>query len=339
MNLYLYPEGANNNNGYGFAVERDYQNNVHLKDDIIIWYTILNKKDLWHLKDTDFIIKKNSFISIKSIYNILKGKERTELLEDELSFIKKQKFDKIFCGDTIFYNSIRNKFPNTPIIVRFHNCFSRIYDRQKLLRLPIGWKFSLKLKNMYNLERRIFNDSKVHKIFISKEDQDYYTSMTGKYNDSETWSMNVDYELMNNKRRDINYTNKIIWYGGVESHKESSVIWFIKNVYPIIKNEIPDIEFHLWGRSTEKFDDKKKGIYGHGFYQSKNFPDYNSLYINPDLIGGGVKIKLHTLIEEGIPFISTPFGFEGYPKELIDHKFCIVAECDKWADTIIKILK
>lgn len=33
---------------------------------------------------------------------------------------------------------------------------------------------------MYKLERMIFNDSNSRKIFISKEDYNYYTTMYGK---------------------------------------------------------------------------------------------------------------------------------------------------------------
>lgn len=338
MNLYLFPEAANNNNGYGFAVERDFQRIQPQEDDMIVWYTISERKDIGHLKDKDIIIKKNTKLSTKSFCNIILGRERTEIKANELQFLKGHIFNSIFCGDTIFYNAIRKLFPDTPIIVRFHNCFARIHDRKKLIKTPLDWKFNLKLRNMYKLERNILNDSNTYKIFISDEDRDYYTSMFGQYEDSETWIMKVDTQQIKNKRVSINYSNKIVWFGGIESHKESSVLWFIKDILPKIKEKIKNIEFHLWGRGTNKFNDNKNGIYAHGYYKETGFPTNNALYINPDLIGGGVKIKLATLIEEGIPFISTPFGFEGYPKELIDNNYCIVVEKEKWVETIIRIL-
>lgn len=39
----------------------------------------------------------------------------------------------------------------------------------------------------------------------------------------------------------------------------------------------------------------------------------------------------------GVPFISTPFGFEGYSKKLIDNKYCFITETDKWVVTIKRL--
>ena len=68
-------------------------------------------------------------------------------------------------------------------------------------------------------------------------------------------------------------------------------------------------------------------------------PSYTSLYINPDIIGGGIKLKLQTLIEAGVPFISSVFGYEGYSKSMIDNRYIIVEEDTHWAEKIIKIIK
>ena len=40
-----------------------------------------------------------------------------------------------------------------------------------------------------------------------------------------------------------------------------------------------------------------------------------------------------------IPFITTPFGFEGYSTSLIDDFFCVVKEGEKWSETIINFIK
>ena len=339
MNLFLFPEAANTNNGYGFAVEKDFLKLHPSKSDLIVWYTILEKEDMGYLKSNDIIIKKNKTLSIKSIYNIFIGKDRTELLINELRFLKTQSFENIFCGDTIFYNAIRALFPNAYISVRFHNCFARIYDRKRLLRLTLDWKFSLKVINMYKLERQIFNDKKVNKIFISNEDRNYYTTMYGRKFDSEVWPIDVDINKIKKNRRPIKYSHSIVWFGGVESHKKASLVWFINEILPIIKDAIPDVEFHLWGRGTEKFNNHDQGVFAHGFFQGTGMPLKNAIYINPDLIGGGVKIKIQTYLENGIPFVSSPFGYEGYSMDLIDNKYCFVEENDNWADRIIKIFK
>lgn len=339
MNLFIFPELARSNNGYGYAVEKDYLRLSPSNDDIVVWYTVMDKEDYQKNPEQSFIIQKNDFFSVKSVCNILLGKDRTELWSKELKFLTKYSFDYIFCGDTVLYRAVRKIFPNNQIEVRFHNCFARIYDRKRLLRLSFDFKFDLKLKNMYKLERMIFNDSNSRKIFISKEDYDYYTTMYGKQDDSELWMMDINQEIVNANRKRFKLDAKIVWYGGVESHKYASLEWFATDVFPIVKKAIPNVEFHLWGRGTHSFDNPQNGIFAHGFFEGDGVPIKNAIYINPDLIGGGVKIKLSTFLENGVPFITTPFGFEGYSTSLIDDFFCVVMEGEKWSETIINFIK
>ena len=191
---------------------------------------------------------------------------------------------------------------------------------------------------MTTLESEIFRDRNVYKIFISDEDRDFYRSTYGVFDDSESWLFSPDIKLMKSNRKVLHLDNKVTWFGGVESHKECSVRWFVNSVLPQLRSSIPDIEFHLWGKNTRQFDDPHHNIYGHGFYSGEEMPLNNSLYVNPDIIGGGVKLKLMTLMENGVPFVSTPFGFEGYERSLIDGEFCSVVEEKKWAEEILKVL-
>lgn len=340
MNLYLFPEAACNINGYGFAVKAAYERLKIVQNDVVVWYTSFPKEKMMYVRPQDYIIKRPSFFSYKSVVNTIRRTNRSEIHVSDLNFLKNRIFDNIYCDETCFYHAIRKLFPNQRITVRFHNSFARIHDRLKLLDARhIDFLYSLTLKNMYRLERDVMRDSNVYKIFLSDEDRSYYTSHYGKTSDSEVFYFVPDINKTKENRNDKPVDHRLIWYGGVESHKKSSIDWFISDVLPKIKDKYHDVEFHLWGRGTEQFDDKKKSIFGHGFYQGEGNPSDCSLYLNPDIIGGGVKIKLLSLMESGARIISTPFGFEGYKKELIDDRYCIVAEEGKWADTIIIYLQ
>ena len=126
-----------------------------------------------------------------------------------------------------------------------------------------------------------------------------------KTNDADVWGIDVDIEKAMSKRKRVGIASKVIWFGGVEAHKKSSVKWFLNDIWPEIKRKLPDIEFHLWGNRTQKFDNPSLNIYGHGFYSGNDLlQEGKGLFINPDIIGGGVKIKVKSLIEQGVPFIS-----------------------------------
>lgn len=339
MDLYIYPQAANNLNGYSIGVEAAYQRQTPKEDDIVVWMTTYPKKDMWHLRGNDYIIKYPSKISWRSILNLISLKWFTVLSVGDLNFLTKYKFDNIICDEEIFYPALRKLFPNNKISVRFHNCYARIYDRLKLLDRKVDFKYYYVLHCSYRLERQIMRDENVFKIFISDEDRNYYTSHFGIKSDSEVFEFLPNMDSVNQNRIQTHFDNRLIWFGGVESHKKSSIEWFINSVFPKVKKQLPNIEFHLWGARTTMFDNPEKGVYGHGFFDGNGMPSYESLYVNPDIIGGGIKLKLLSLLENGIPFISTPFGFEGYNYDLVDNKYCFVVEENKWAEFIVDFLQ
>lgn len=336
MNLYIFPGAPGKNDGYSIGVEFAIKKLQPQKDDIIVWYTNLPKDKIEGYREHHFIINKASLYSIRSFSNILCGRARLELNYNDLSFLQKFDFDAIHCDEVYFYRALRKIFPDKSINVRLHNCYARILDRKKLLKLVLDSKFTKTLKVMYNLEREIFNDRNTYKIFISEEDRNYYTNNFGITSDSEVWPYVPDVAKRNDSTQVI-FEHKLVWFGGIQSHKKASVDWFVNTQFPLIKQIIPDVELHMWGLGTIEYNNPANHIYGYGFYDGKDkYPMSNALYINPDIIGGGIKLKLLKLLEDGVPFVTTPFGYEGYPQSLIDNKKVLVAEPPLMADVIIK---
>lgn len=336
MDLYIFPQSAALDNGYGLAINSAYLKLAPKRDDLIVWYT--NDESFLLLRENDIIINRPSYANPIRFYNVFLNKPSTQPLIKSFYFLKDSKFDNIHCDEVIFYDILRHYFPNQHINLRFHNCYARIRDRSRLLNRKMDFKFNLLLKAFYRLEQRIFNDRNLTKIFISKEDCAYYISTTGYKNDSIIWDVYVDEDKVKKVRKvkQLSFEKKIIWLGGVDTHKKKSIKWFISEVLPQVKKEIPNVEFHLFGKGTSQFDQLSKNIFGHGYYDKKGLPFGGvGLYVNPDIIGGGVKIKLTQLLETGIPFISSSFGYEGYDDNLIDNKFCNVVAEDAWSETII----
>ena len=338
MNLYIFPEAACNTNGYGIGVAEAYTRLDIKPEDMVVWMTTMPNEKMMYLRDQDIIIQRPKTLSLKSLINSIMGNNRSELWVSDLSFLNGKRFDNIYCDEVIFFRALRKIYPDQFITVRLHNCFARIYDRLRLLGRKVDLKFLIILRNMYNLEKDVFNDNNSFKIFISNEDRDYYTSHYGKTSDSSVFDYSVNIPKAKENRQPLSLDNRLIWYGGVESHKKAAIDWFIAEVLPQVKSAIPDIEFHLWGKNTVQFDKPSSKIFGHGFYDGDGMPSHSSLYVNPDIIGGGIKLKLMSLIESGVPVISSPFGFEGYSHDMIDNEYCIVQEDAKWAQFIVNYL-
>lgn len=340
MNLFLFPEAAYDTNGYGIAVKEAYMRLSPQAEDDVVWITSIPKERMQFLREKDYILNRAKYLSIKSVINILKKTNRSEPSVNDLSFLKGKTYDNIYCDETLFYHAIRKLFPKQKLTVRFHNSFARIHDRLKLLQdRSVDLMYQVTLNNMYCLERDVMNDKNVYKIFLTEEDRYYYTSHYGITSDSEVYDFGFDYDAIKKNRISLQLDHRLIWYGGLESHKLSSVEWFVNKVLPVVRKSIPDIEFHLWGKGTQPLDNPSVNVFGHGFFEGDDMPSRNSLYVNPDIIGGGIKIKLMSLLNSGVPVISSPFGFEGYSHHIIDDEYCIVQEENKWAEFIITYLK
>lgn len=324
-------------NGYGIVVSMDYQILKPDDSDLIVWYTNVNENPLY--KAEDKILSRPSKYCTRRVINLLCKRFGSEVNVKDLKFLNGIMFDEIFCGDTIFYRAIRYLYPNKQIYVRFHNCYSRILTRKETLGIRIDPKLKLDLYTMCKLEKQIFKDPMAYKIFISDEDKLYYNLITGQ-DDAKVSGLTIDTGKASMNRKLLNNINKLVWIGGVESHKKVSMKWFCDVIFPEIRKRVPDCELHLWGNRTRQFNNHKNKIYAHGILNSNEFPyKENALYINPDIIGGGVKVKVKTYFEEGIPLISTPFGFEGYQAKLIDNEYCIVAKPEDWISKILHVLR
>lgn len=337
MRLLLFPSYPVTTNGYGIAVREDIHRLTVNEKDQVIWYVTKEDSTFSHGQ----VINRYGKFSFKRFYNFLRMRHNTEVYLSDLNGVKADEIDEIFCGEVVFYRALRQLFPNKKIIVRFHNCFARVHDRVNLLgnSNSLSLLYRLNLSVFYSLEREIMSDKNVYKIFISNEDRYYYTSNFGKYDDSEVWGFTPDINRINQNRKKLSTISKIVWYGGLDSHKIDSVNWFVSSVFAKLKIDHPDLEFHLYGKGTVAFNDEKNGIYGHGFYDGNDMPFMDSaLYINPDLTGGGVKIKLISYFESGVRFLTTPFGYEGYAESLVDNKYCFVKPSDEWLDFITELV-
>lgn len=333
MDLYIFPEFPESQNGYGIAV-REVLNMLSVKEDDIVVYhtnTINRQKNV-------ICLPYSPLYSLYRIGNVIHNRLSTELPVSKLSFLRKYDIENIYCDEVLFYRALRYLFPSKVIKVRFHNLYSRILSRKKLLALKVDWKFDYLLDAATKLEKEIINDSLAYKIFISQEDLNFYQLITGRFSDCTVWPFRP--KLPNISLEQPKSISKLIWFGGIDTHKKKSIDWFVNKVLPKIQQSISEIEFHLWGRRTEMYNNPSRKIFGHGFWVMEGFPCVEgALYVNPDIIGGGVKLKLFSLIEEGIPFVSTVFGFEGYDKKMIDNSMRIVTDTEHFAEAIISRLQ
>lgn len=123
---------------------------------------------------------------------------------------------------------------------------------------------------------------------------------------------------------DETYTDKgfeqrkdLIFIGSFDhSPNYDGLKWFLENVYPIVKNMIPEIRLHVIGQNPPKqlveFADKDESISVHGFVPDINqFMATARISIAPLRYGAGVKGKVGLSMMKGLPVAASEVAVEG----------------------------
>ncbi|MFA6128991.1 MAG: glycosyltransferase family 4 protein [Bacteroidales bacterium] len=100
---------------------------------------------------------------------------------------------------------------------------------------------------------------------------------------------------------------------------QNGIRWFIRSVWPLVRKEIPHIEFHLAGRNAPRnFESQVSapGVKFHGEIEdSASFIHDHPIFVVPLFAGSGMRIKLLDYMAAGRATITTSIGAEGIPVE------------------------
>lgn len=127
------------------------------------------------------------------------------------------------------------------------------------------------------------------------------------------------FEKMNEPIKNFSGRNRILFVGGF-THKPNvdAVLWFVKDVWPLVLNVLPDAHFTVVGSNApmEILQLDSGSVSVKGFLSDD---ELDSIYrqtritVVPLRYGAGVKGKTVEALQQGIPVVSTSFGVEGLP--------------------------
>jgi glycosyltransferase involved in cell wall biosynthesis len=95
-----------------------------------------------------------------------------------------------------------------------------------------------------------------------------------------------------------------------------AVKWFVDGVYPLIRQQRPDVEFDVVGARPPAellaLNDADLGINVTGYVEDPTpYQQRAAVMVVPLLAGGGMRVKILNAMAEGIPIVSTTLGHEG----------------------------
>lgn len=111
---------------------------------------------------------------------------------------------------------------------------------------------------------------------------------------------------------------RAIWVGGMnDEYNREAVLYFAKNIMPIIRTQIPDFRWRVVGRDSPPALVKMASLAGSGIELVGFVDDLAKHYLDSAIVvvpltsGGGTKLKVLEAMAMGRAVITTPIGAEG----------------------------
>jgi glycosyltransferase involved in cell wall biosynthesis len=212
-----------------------------------------------------------------------------------------------------FIDQLRAKFPNTSVVLRQVNVEHLVFERNAAqVNNPLRKWF---LKDQSHLMKK-FEIQKMKKAdyvtAISQNDINSYR----KYLPEKDFFLNTAGAHLKPEPSEARDPSMILavsnwkWQPNIDG-----LNWFLKNVWPDIEQEHPQLELHIAGEGlTDTFKQKYTfdNIHYLGFVDDIDTLRLKaSIFIAPLLSGSGMKLKILEALAAGLPTVTTTFGVEG----------------------------
>ncbi len=266
-----------------------------------------------------------------------------EFEDKVIEILSKNKYD-IIQLETLYiapYIETIRKHSNAKVILRAHNIEHLIWDRiTKTTKNPIK-KFYLshlsKTLKKYELESLDKFDGIAT---ITKTDAEFF-----KKTGTKTPIVDIPFGINLNKFQlsDAEYEFPSLFHIGSMNWmpNEEGIDWFLKKVWDLVNEKMPDLKFYLAGREMPDWllNNKKTNVEVVGEVENaQDFINSKAIMIVPLFSGSGIRIKIIEGMALAKTIISTKLGAEGIHYE--DNKnILIVNSPEEYVDQIERCIK
>lgn len=272
--------------------------------------------------------------SVKKKYSFLMREKIKALLE-------KEDIDLIFCDGV--HQSFHLPVNKCSKIIAEHNIESMIIYRYFKVEKNIFKKLYAFVEwfKMCRFENKMWGRFS-HYFVVSEKDKEMISGRIEKKNiDVIPNGVDTNYFCPQNiKVRPFTliYTGQMDWFPN-----EDAVVYFLKEIYPLIKRETPQVSFWIVGNMPseriKKLAKEDKTITVTGFVEDvRPYVAQSEIFVVPLRIGAGTRLKILEAMAMKKPVISTGIGCEGLD---ITHKGNIIVsdKSDDFAEKVIELFK
>jgi len=216
-----------------------------------------------------------------------------------------------------------NAASNYPKVVVPIDCISeRFYQFYKVSKNPVKkihyflhWKKSVKFERDYYIK---FDQCVVVNIYDAKKLQEISPKLELNVIPN---GVDIQYFCPKSKKSVQKECKSIVFTGAMNYYPNiDAVLFFVREIFPYIRQEIPDIKFYIVGRDPDpkifRLTKTYDNIIVTGFVEDiRPYLLKSSVYIAPLRTGVGIKNKVLEAMATGIPIVGTSLSFSGIEVE------------------------
>jgi glycosyltransferase involved in cell wall biosynthesis len=255
------------------------------------------------------------------------------------ALIAAEHYDCIVCD---FLPSAPNLTDLSQCVLFQHNVEATVWQRHIEHSSSVLKKlfFQMQASKMEAYERKICRKVKCV-IAVSDIDASRMKSMFGIENVKPVpTGANVDYFA---PPGDAPQMSDIVFCGGMDGLPNvDAVVYFLSEVFPLIRDRIPRVTFDIVGRSPDpavlKAAQGLEGVRVTGTVGDvRPYLWGSKISIVPIRVGGGTRLKVYEYMAAGVPVVSTTVGAEGL--RYSDGKDIVLADDSRaFADACVRLL-
>ncbi len=258
--------------------------------------------------------------------------------------IRDNKIEKIFIFSSVMAQYVEKH--QTDCVIDFVDVDSdKWLQYSQKEKWPMNWVYKREAKTLLEFDSRVAKSAKMN-IFVSQEESQLFTSLVDIDSkkvsfvnngvDTEYFSINEPYNTPYNEHENIIvFTGAMDYWANVDA-----VTWFVREVFPIIKQQCRNARFYIVGSKPTKqvmHLASTEGVFVTGRVEDiRPYLRFSSIVVAPLLIARGIQNKVLEAMAMGKKIVATPQAIEGI--KIADQEVYIEESAEDFAKQVLLLL-
>jgi len=234
--------------------------------------------------------------------------------------ILENKIEKIFIFSSAMAQYVQ-KHQNLDIVIDFVDVDSdKWLQYSKKAKWPMSWVYRREAKRLLEFDSKIAQLAKMN-IFVSQEESLLFGSLIDNKLNTISFvnnGVNTDYFDVNEQDENpyLDKKNIIVFTGAMDYWANvDAVTWFVKEVFPMIKEQCMDDQFYIVGSKPTKEVvslANNEDVFVTGRVEDiRPYLSFSNVVVAPLLIARGIQNKVLEAMSMGKRIVATPQAIEG----------------------------